>query len=208
MIKKLVLKLSVLLMLFSIMTAGQANALSIDLEISDTDINIGENFSIDVWVNDASVFGDEIIAFGFDITNSNNSVVNTIDWSVAIPFDDDSGFFPSTDVAGSIFPGLIDDSILLATLNFSALDEGNVTLGIFSDLGDFNEGLVYLWQGNQDITSTLDITISSAPAPIPEPSTILLVSCGLIGMVGLRKKVTVIKDKSNKAKIKLCKIMA
>lgn len=37
-------------------------------------------------------------------------------------------------------PGVIGDGILLASLSFSSLVAGDFSLGIVSDLSDFNEG--------------------------------------------------------------------
>ena len=178
-------------MLVAFLSVGQASALTINLNVSDTDITVGEAFGVAVLVNgvfdDASVFGDEVVAFGFDIFNSDSSIVG---FSLAtvnnLLFDDDSAFVQDTDVAGSTLSGITDDSFLIATLDFTALSTGDVTLGIYSDTSDFNEGLVYWKAGNIDITSDIDLTISAAP--IPEPATFLLVSCGLVGFAGLRKK--------------------
>ena len=49
-------------------------------------------------------------------------------------------FITATDVAGMAFPGVIGDGILLASLSFSFLVTGDFSLGIVSDLSDFNEG--------------------------------------------------------------------
>ncbi len=184
-------KLSWVLLLSTIFTfvcLSQASALSMDLVVSDSDIIEGETFRIDVWAkgvfDDPSVWGDEVLAFGFDIVNSDSSIVSLDSWAVGFPFDDDSAFHSDTDVAGSTFPGLTDDDILLSTLSFSALSPGNVTLGISSDILDPNEGLVYFFGGNVDIDSSIDVNV----APVPEPATVLLVGAGLIGLAGSKKK--------------------
>ena len=90
---------------------------------------------------------EEVLAFGFDVSVDNPALVSFGGASIASPFNDDSAFFPGTDVAGSAFPGIpndgTNDTIQLATLSFQALDVGSTSLGIFSDTLDLNEGLFY-----------------------------------------------------------------
>lgn len=168
---------------------SQAYALDIIFDLSDPDIMVGESFDVEVVANNVFVGLDpfeEVLAFGFDIVNSDSTIVGfNPPATVEPPFMDDSGFFPDTDVAGSTFPGITPpiNSFPLATLNFTALAPGIVTLGIFSDVSDPNEGLVYFLQGNQDISSTFNLNV-----PIPEPGTILLLGLGLFGLMGFQRK--------------------
>ena len=102
-------------------------------------------------------------------------------------------FFPDTDVAGSVFPGIpndgTNDTIQLATLSFQALNVGSTSIGIFSDIIDLNEGLVYFLSGNTDITASTNITIVEKPdTVIPEPSTYALLTMGLLFSVVAYKK--------------------
>jgi len=161
---------------------SSAHALFIELEPSKTEVAKGGIFTIDVIAND--VFGgldsfEEVLAFGFDVFVSDTSIVNYLGAMVAAPFDNDSGFFPNTDVAGSVFPGIPNDSandtILLATLGFEALAEGKSSLGIQSDLSDFNEGLIYFLSAPADITTSINITV-------PEPASLALMVIGIAGL--------------------------
>ena len=182
--KKKVNLILVLVILVLCLSVTQASALSMNLVVSDSYIMPGETFSIELWVNDVfDIFpGDEVLAFGFDLTNSDPSIVSFNSATAGPLFDDDSALFPNTDVAGSAFPGITDNSIHLATLNYTALSLGSVALGIASDVTDFNEGLVYFMAGNIDITSSRNVNV------VPEPSTYLLFGFGLAGLVFLRRR--------------------
>ena len=177
--ENIILVLSALVLCLSV---SQASALPMTFTLSDSHIEPGEIFSIEVWANDVfdTYPGDEVLAFGFDVTNSDPSIVSFDSASVGPLFNDDSAFFPNTDVAGSVFPGILDNSIHLATLDYTALGLGSVALGISSEITDFNEGLVYFMAGNIDITSSLNVNV------VPEPSTYLLFAFGLGGLICLR----------------------
>ena len=157
------------------------------LEASSSDIFVAESFQVRVIANgiiDDPFLGGDLIAFGFDHDYEplEFSHIGTV---VESPFFDDSGLFPSTDVAGSVFAGVGGDDILLATMSFTAQSEGNHTIGILSDIFDLNEGLITFIDGQIDITT--DINIHVAAAPIPEPGTIFLLGLGFLGIIGINR---------------------
>jgi hypothetical protein len=174
----------------SLFVGSHAHALSIQLTSSDYDISVGESFTVDVIATGIfdNVFFDELIAFGFDVTVLNPSLIAYNGATVNSIFWDDSASFMNTDVAGSVFPGITDNQITLASLGFTATSAGMTTLGVFSDLSDFNEGLIYAFNGPVDLTTNLEVSIASNSAPIPEPATMLLMGTGIVGLIGARRK--------------------
>jgi len=188
--KKMCLFLSIFLF-FLLFT--NVHAVSIDYDVSDTNITPGDSFSIDVNASDAAIMGDEVIAFGFDIQNSDTSIATYDSYTIGSSFNyDDSTFFPDNDVAGSMgtAPGITKNKFKLATLNFTANKAGSVSdLGIVSDLTNPNQGLQYLMAGQKDITSSIKLLVNEeGSAPIPEPTTWLLLSTGLVGLFGFGRK--------------------
>ena len=158
------------------------------LQMLDTPTAVGDLFDVEVWA-DRDGIGLDLLAFGFDITFDNGGVFSYDGYQLGPGWNDDS--FGPNNIAGSAFPGIGEDDILLATLSFSILSIGSDTLntigvydgmfsGLYYELPDFSlEGY--------DIVATLDITVEGT-TPVPEPSTMLLLSLGLVGLAGINRK--------------------
>lgn len=160
----------------------------VNLSLSDSNIVVGDTFTLDVFATDVTDIDpflgqDEILSFGFDVIfNSTEFTFNGA--TVDAPFFDDSMLFPNSDVAGSIFPGMSGDSVSLASLSFTANTSGNFSLGILSDLLDLNEGLSSWIYGPLDMTQSLNVNVN----PVPEPATLLLFSASLASLGIFRKR--------------------
>ena len=160
--------------------ALDADAMNISLTPSRSAIRVGNAFDVTVAVNgarDGVYSADEIIAFGFDVTINHPALVSWTGATVAIPpfMDDLSGLFANTAVAASVGlgAGITNADFNLAVLHFIATGEGTVELGIVSDLGDPNEGLIYLSEAARDLTASIPLTIQAAEQ-VPLPGTLML----------------------------------
>ncbi|MDD4273675.1 MAG: PEP-CTERM sorting domain-containing protein [Desulfobacter postgatei] len=153
------------------------------------DISVGDTLEISVTVDgvlDDPVFGGDLMAFGFDL-DFDSLEFDYLGTVVESPFYDDSTLFLDTDVAGSAMPAVGGDGILLATMSFTALTDGDLTISIISDLLDLNEGLITFVDGVIDMTTDLEIHVSKNLNSVPEPSTFILLSFGLLGFSRLRR---------------------
>ncbi len=177
----------------SLFGTAPGQAATVSLQTSSSYIQAGDFFDVDVVVLDlfAHDVSDEFLAFGFNIGNSNNSLLRLAenplfaDKPVRVNplFTDDSPAV-ELDAAGSVFPGIGYDAagsraFTLATLHFQALAAGRVDLVIGSDLSDGNQGLFFLNQGQLPINASLALEITAVPLP---PAALLFVSGVAMGL--------------------------
>jgi len=180
------------LFLASLLIAPTAQAVVTSLAVSDTDIAVGENFEVIVSISDVFAPSSsppiELLAFGFDVDVS-STVLSFTGGNVESPFNDNSGSFPGTDVAGSVFPGLVasdfTEPLALATLSFTAIGAGTSNIDILSNLSDLNEGLFYFMSNRVELSGSTSVNVRVA-GQIPEPATFTLVGLGLAG-IGYRR---------------------
>nr|WP_320015510.1 hypothetical protein [uncultured Desulfobacter sp.] len=167
---------------FTLMLSIAHAAPVVILDVSSSEINVGDVLEIDVIVKGLSS-SDGILAFGFDI-----GVSSGLDFTGAVigsDFRDLSSSFSSTDVAGLSFPPLSGgDDIVLAALSFGVLSSGTLEINLESDISDPNEGLFTTLYPQLDITSSIKFNL----APIPVPSSFILLGAGLLGIIGYRSR--------------------
>lgn len=153
----------------------------INLVPSSMVLGFNQSFTVDVLLSGIEA-SDPLLAFGFDV--STEAGLSYTGATVAAPFFDDSGFFPTTDVAGSAFPAVSGDDILLGSLQLTTgSTEGMWALAIGTSAGDLgvSEGLFTLL-GTADIAERVAVEVKRGMQQVPAPGTLLLALAGLLGV--------------------------
>ena len=162
---------------------------------------LGDTISLDLYADIDEA--DAILGFGFDLSFDNGTTYvsgpgDSGDYLTFTGFDFNSALFvfsfwdDGDTISGEvpIFDPYVWGDILLGTFNFVAPTSNPIGLETIylgaNDLGPFGaEGLV---QGAIGGTAFIPNNPTASMSPVPEPGTIFLVSAGLIGLAGIRKK--------------------
>ena len=155
--------------------------------------NPGVGSSFDVFVNISSV--KDLYAFQFDV-GFNPSVISalTVTEGAFLPNGGTTSFIPGSidnigglitnnaDILLGSIPGVSGDGPLLE-ISFQALTAGVSLISL--------SNIILLDSNSDDIpfTSTDGTVRTVDQAQVPEPSTILFLGSGLVGLIGFRKKI-------------------
>lgn len=160
---------------------------TIELQLADSEINIGETFDVLVLAHGVTATdpwgNDRILSFGFDLNydaaglNFTGTSLGSGFSSFTTPGTDISAFAASNNVRG--------ETVQLASLHFLVEDAGIYNIAISSDPGNHNEALyTYFYRPPIPMDASLEMHVQ----PVPLPATFLLLTSGLAGFFGCKKR--------------------
>jgi hypothetical protein len=167
----------------------RANALSIYFDQLSVNVIEGDNFTVDLLADIGEL--EQILGWDIDLLYNNAQVAYTeytvgSSWNAVTPIPDNdesmAGLAPFDLPWGT---GIYGNGVHLATLSFNCLAVGTsfLNIGIDDALEGFQLAAVPGGFASWEPTAT---TVNQAP--VPEPSTILLVGTGLLGIIGFGRK--------------------
>ena len=184
--KPKILGLLVLTMVLGVCLCGPAMAIpTASLNLVGSPSAVGDLFEVEVWV-DGDDIGLDLLGFGFDVSFDSIGIFDYTGYTIESGFDDDS--FGPGNVAGSAFPGIAEDDVLLATLSFETLALGTDTLHVLGEYDGMFAGLFYELADPPGYDIEASLTISTESAPVPEPSTLLLIGSSLLCLAAMGRR--------------------
>jgi hypothetical protein len=154
-----------------------------NLSIVDTPAGIGDTFAVEVWA-DGDNIGLDLVSFGFDVSFESGDFFNYTGYMLGAGFNDDS--FGSGNVAGSAFPGIAENDVLLATLFFESVAIGTDTLNVTGLYDGEFSGIYYELEDSSLVG--YDINQSIVISNVPIPSAMVLMCSGIVGLVAANRK--------------------
>ena len=176
-----------IMMMLTLLIAFNTNASLISVDVSDTNISVGDTLSVtinavDFEATDGFFFNFNYLASIFDFDK--NSILSDI--AVVETGSGNDGISADESLAGEInFDSLTGSDVvgnfLIASFDLTAIAQG---LNIF----DLNNFFSYAATSDYNVTyvSGNEVTVNTAAA-IPEPASILLFLAGLMLVAGRRK---------------------
>lgn len=184
--RKFLLILTLLASMTAFMAGSALATVMVSFDPQSKVAPLGSTFNINVTAD--IVPGEALVGWGFDLLYDStqlqlNSASTSPYWDL-IPFGANSLTALLLPGSTSPDPGLSGDDVLLATLNFTCLGIGTSTLDIFVTPQDPTQGFMTFdekyaqWQSSP----------GNVDQVVPEPSTVLLLSTGLAGVVWISRK--------------------
>jgi hypothetical protein len=154
-----------------------------NLSLVDTPMGIGDTFAVEVWA-DGDNIGLDLVSFGFDVSFESGDFFNYTGYILGAGFDDDS--FGSGNVAGSAFPGIAENDVLLATLSFESVAIGTDTLNVIGLYDGAFSGIYFELEDSSLVGYDINQSIEISNVPIP--GAMILMCSGLVGLIRVNRK--------------------
>lgn len=202
--KLILLTPTIVILIFTfVLIPSPALATQLEFDPGGQLYNLGDTLTIGLYADIDEL--DAIWGFGFDLSfdGGTSYISGPGDGGTYLTF---TGFAANDSYFETMFPAPWDDgdtiagevplgnpdvwgtNTLLGTFYFEAPNSGSIgteTIYIGPAAGDYG---IFGEEGLLGSTALMPNNPTASATPIPEPATLLLVSCGLVGFAGLRKK--------------------
>jgi hypothetical protein len=190
-------KLFLIAVIITISAFQGANAYQLTFTPQNQSVAVGSSVAVDAVLSGLTSASQIVSAFDVSV-DFNSLIVSFSSGTLGTDFGALASFANPTASGSSIswnltsaeldaaLQGMQGDSVTLGTLNFSALAAGSSPLSYsYSDVTGLNSTAITpdLFTGNITVTDT-------GTAPVPEPSILILMSLGVLGMLSAKRRKT------------------